>query len=195
MTLVFEPHWKSYIVTTTDAMFTPKQCQMVIEKGRSLKPQKALVGAGVQGGKTDTKKRVTTISWIPFKELPEMYKQIETQMLKVNGNHFGFDGMRLTELAQFTEYPKGGFYDWHMDSDTNFKHEPTVRKISMTLLLSDPAEFKGGELEFMDKGQKIDDLKQGQGIFFASFLRHRIAPVKKGVRHSLVMCFGGPPLR
>ena len=47
----------------------------------------------------------------------------------------------------------------------------------------------------MDKGQKIDDLKQGQGIFFASFLRHRIAPVKKGVRHSLVMWFGGPPLR
>ena len=82
-----------------------------------------------------------------------------------------------------------------MDSDTVFIHEPTVRKISMTLLLSDPSEFKGGELQFMDKTKEIKDLKQGQAIFFASFLRHRVAPVKKGVRRSLVMWFGGPPLR
>ena len=193
--MLFEPKWKSYMAITTEPMFTPKQCQMIIDKGRSLKPETAQVGGGVPGGKTDTKKRVTTISWIPFKEMPDMYKQIETQMLKVNGNHFGFDGVRLTEPAQFTEYPKGGFYDWHMDSDTQFVHEPTVRKISMTCLLSDPSTFSGGELEFMDKGKKINDLKQGQAIFFASFLRHRVAPVKKGVRHSLVMWFGGPPLR
>ena len=37
--------------------------------------------------------------------------------------------------AQFTEYPEGGFYDWHMDCDVNMQHEPPVRKISMTLLL------------------------------------------------------------
>ena len=47
----------------------------------------------------------------------------------------------------------------------------------------------------MDKGKRADDLKQGQAIFFASFLRHRVAPVKKGIRRSLVMWFGGPPLR
>ena len=195
MPIIFEPQWKSYMAITNEPLFTPKQCQMVIEKGRSLKPRKALVGAGIQGGKADTKKRVTTISWIPFKEMPEMYQQIEATMLRTNANHFGFNGMGITEPGQFTEYPKGGFYDWHMDSDTNFQHQPTVRKISMTLLLSDPSDFKGGELEFMDKGKKINDLKQGQAIFFASFLRHRVAPVKKGVRHSLVMWFGGPPLR
>ena len=25
--------------------------------------------------------------------------------------------LRITENAQFTEYPEGGFYDWHMDCD------------------------------------------------------------------------------
>ena len=195
MAIIHEPKWKSYIVTTNEPMFTPEQCRLVIEKGRSLKPEKAQVGGGVAGGTTDTKKRVTTISWIPFKEMPEMYKQIEHQMLLVNGNHFGFEGMQLTEVAQFTEYPKGGFYDWHMDSDTHFQHQPTVRKISMTLLLSDPSMFKGGDLEFMDKGKTIPGLKQGQAVFFASFLRHRVQPIKKGVRHSLVMWFGGPPLK
>ena len=72
-----------------------------------------------------------------------------------------------------------------------------IRKISMTLLLSDPSEFTGGELLFseMGKGQNPLDLKQGQAIFFASFLRHKVAPVKKGVRKSLVMWFGGPPFK
>ena len=66
-------------------------------------------------GKYDTKKRVTTISWIPFDKLPQMYKVIENQLSIVNLNHFYFDGVRLTEPAQFTVYPKKGFYDWHMD--------------------------------------------------------------------------------
>ena len=180
---------------TNEPIFTPKQCQMIIDAGHAQKPEQAKVGGGNTKGSYDTKKRVTTISWIPFKTMPEMYQTIETTMLRTNSNHFGFDGMKLTEPGQFTEYPKGGFYDWHMDSDTNFAHEPTVRKISMTCLLSDPSEFKGGELEFMDKGKRPNDLKQGQAIFFASFLRHRVAPVKKGIRRSLVMWFGGPPLK
>ena len=63
-------------------------------------------------------------------------------------------------------------------------------------LLSDPSEFTGGELTFSEMGdQKPLPLKQGQAIFFASFLRHKVAPVKKGVRKSLVMWFGGPPFK
>ena len=58
--------------------------------------------------------------------------------------------LEVTEQAQFTEYPEGGFYDWHMDTDdVKVQHEPPVRKISMTLLLNDPSEFEGGDLELM----------------------------------------------
>ena len=42
---------------------------------------------------------------------------------------------------------------------------------------------------------KVAKIKQGQAIFFASFLRHRVAPVKKGIRRSLVMWFGGQPFK
>jgi len=115
-------------------------------------------------------------------------------MQATNLNHFGFENMKITEPAQFTEYPKGGFYDWHMDLDINGTHEPPVRKISMTILLSDPSTFKGGNLEFMEKN-KVPELKQGQAIFFASFIRHRVAPVTKGMRRSLVMWFGGTPFK
>ena len=66
----------------------------------------------------------------------------------------------------------------------------------MTCLLSDPSEFTGGDLLFSEMGDsKPLPLKQGQAIIFASFLRHKVAPVKKGGRKSLVMWFGGPPFK
>ena len=190
-----EPIWKSYIAETTQPIFSPRQCQMVIDKGMSLKSEEAKVGMGQKpGGGNDPEKRITTISWIPFKDMPEMYKDIEKTMLQANNNHFGFEGMQLTEPGQFTHYLTGGFYEWHTDNDVQGKHQPPVRKLSMTLLLSDPSPFEGGDLEIMSKGKNIK-LKQGQAIFFASWLQHRVKPVTRGERKSLVMWFGGPPFK
>jgi PKHD-type hydroxylase len=149
---------------------------------------------GKPGGGVDTKKRTTTISWIPFQEMQPMYRNLDKFIQKCNENHFGFGDIRVTENAQFTEYPEGGFYDWHMDCDVNMQHEPPVRKISMTLLLNDPSEFEGGHLELMAPG-KFAELKQGHAICFASFLNHRVNQVTRGVRQSLVVWFGGKPFR
>ena len=193
--MIFEPKWKSLMANTVAPIFTPEQCQDIINTGHQQKAEKAKVGhKDEKEGKHDTKKRITTISWIPFKDMPEMYRDIERTMLQANNNHFGFEGMRLTEPGQFTHYLTGGFYEWHMDNDVTGKHQPPVRKISMTLLLSDPSTFEGGELEFMSKG-KTAKLKQGQAIFFASWLQHRVKPVTKGERYSLVMWFGGPSFK
>jgi PKHD-type hydroxylase len=194
--MIFEPKWRSLLANTIGPIFNPSQCQDIINMGHQQKAEEAKVGhKNKKEGKYDTKMRVTTISWIPFKEMPDMYKMIERSMLQANGNHFGYEGMTITEPAQFTEYPKGGFYDWHMDAEINCQYEPPVRKISMTILLSNPSEFDGGELEFMTKVNHPAQLMQGQAIFFCSLLRHRVAKVKKGVRRSLVMWFGGPHFR
>ena len=195
--MMFEPKWKSLLANTTSPIFTPEQCQNIIDMGHQQKSEQARVGMqhkGTEGG-YDAKKRVTTISWIPFPALPDMYKIIERSMLQVNGNHFGYEGMALGEPAQFTEYPKGGFYDWHMDADVSGTHEPPVRKISMTILLSNQSEFEGGDLEFMTPGNKPPQLMQGQAIFFCSLIRHRVTKVKRGVRRSLVQWFCGPPFK
>ena len=192
--IITEPKWKSWIVETTTPLFTPDQCRQIIECGHRQKPQQAQVGTGKPKGCTDTKKRVTTIGWIPFKEMPEMYNQINEFIQKANRNHFGFENIQITEQAQFTEYPEGGFYDWHMDTDVNMTYEPPVRKISMTCLLSPENQFEGGDLELMAPGKRAK-LKQGHAIIFASFLNHRVAPVTRGVRQSLVMWFGGEPFK
>ena len=192
--IITEPKWKSWVVETTTPLFTPDQCQKIIDAGRRQKPQQASVGMGRPQGGVDTKKRTTTISWIPFKEMEPMYNDINIFIQKANKNHFGFGDIQITEQAQFTEYPEGGFYDWHMDTDVNMHYEPPVRKISMTLLLSPENQFEGGNLELMAPGKKVN-LKQGHAIIFASFLNHRVAPVTKGVRQSLVMWFGGEPFK
>jgi len=188
-----EPKWKSLIVETTGPIFTPEQCQLIINAGRSEPVQNGQVGGG-NGGVVDTKTRTSHISWIPFNKMPEMYSTLEQIVNKTNNNHFGFDGIKITEQAQYTEYPAGGFYDWHIDSDVVGINEPPVRKISMTCLLSHESEFEGGGLELMSDG-KIARPKQGQAIFFASYIRHRVIPITKGVRKSLVMWFGGPSFK
>ena len=191
--IITEPKWKSYVVETTEPIFTPEQCKMIIEAGRSEPQQQGQVGGGATGT-IDTKTRTSHISWIPFKKMLDMYKDIEKIMKATNGNHFGFDNVQITELAQYTEYSEGGFYDWHMDCNVNCVNEPPVRKISMTCLLSPESEFEGGDLELMSEG-KVAKLKQGHAVFFASFLNHRVKPVIKGNRKSLVMWFGGTPFK
>jgi|TARA_R100000278_G_C5436034_1_gene151953 PKHD-type hydroxylase len=192
--IVKEPKWKSWIIQSNTPLFTPEQCREIINIGRSQPPQNAQVGMNKPGGGVDTNKRITTISWIPFNSAGPMYDKLDTFIQAANLNHFGFDNVRVTEQAQFTEYPEGGFYDWHMDCDTNMAHEPPVRKISMTLLLNHPSEFEGGDLELLHPG-RYKKLEQGQAICFASFINHRVNPVKRGVRQSLVVWFGGTPFK
>ena len=191
--VITEPKWKSWIIETKAPLLSPEQCKLVIDCGRRQPAEKAQVGTADKGA-VDTKKRITTISWIPFNELPQLYETLDTFIQKANLNHFGFDDIRITEQAQFTEYPVGGFYDWHMDTDVVMAKEPPVRKISMTLLLNHESEFEGGHLEIVSPG-KFQPIKQGHAVCFASFINHRVVPVTRGVRQSLVVWFGGKPFR
>ena len=190
-----EPYWKSYIVQTTTPIFTPEQCNIISRVGRSLPPIKAEVG-GVHKGAVDTKTRISHISWIPFDNIDAkpMYKKLEEVMYMTNKRHFGFENMEINENAQYTEYPEGGFYNWHMDLDTNMSNEPPVRKISMSLILSAENEYEGGGLEIQKPGNIISP-KQGHAVFFARFVNHRVIPITRGIRKSLVMWFGGEPFK
>ena len=190
-----EPSWKSYMVETISPIFTPEQCDIISRLGRSMPAQNAEVGVG-DTGVHDTKTRISHISWIPFNtpDAKPMYSKLQEVMYMTNKRHFGFENMEINEQAQYTEYPEGGFYDWHMDCDLIMKKEPPVRKISMTLILSPDGDYEGGGLELARPGQILNP-KQGHAVFFASFVNHRVVPVTKGLRKSLVMWFGGEPFK
>ena len=195
-----EPRWKSYIVTTAKPVLTPQQCDELVRIGQSEPIIKATIGINNKNTKLDERYRKSIISWIPFAKAVPIYQVIRQWMEVTNNNYFGFDTVQLSEQGQYAEYDKGGFYNWHIDSDVEMTNMPPVRKISMTLLLNDPKDFEGGELELfcgetLDSEKNKFKIKQGYAVFFASFLLHRVMPVIKGNRKSLVMWFGGSSLR
>jgi PKHD-type hydroxylase len=198
--VILEPRWKSYIVATAEPVLTPKQCNELISIGQSEPKINATIGTTEKIIKLDERYRKSIISWIPFAKAVPIYQVIRNWMEITNTNYFGFDTVQLSEQGQYAEYSKDGFYNWHMDSNTEMAAMPTVRKISMTLLLNDSKDYEGGDLEIfcgetLDSEKNKFKLKQGYAVFFASFLLHRVMPVIKGNRKSLVMWFGGSPLR
>ena len=113
------------------------------------------------------------------------------------------------ETMQITRYKKGGFYYFHKDGkgdhlstydlpDNEFLHGH-VRKLSMTVLLND--NYEGGEFQFATYSEEECEIhtpefnKTGMIIVFPSDMEHRIAPVTKGIRYSLVTWFLGPPFK
>ena len=91
-----EPRWKSYIVTSTDPIFSLEQCEDIIRVGKSL-PQEDAKTDSVKNKKgiKNYKIRKTDISWIPFSRMPAMYRSLENWGATVNNNHFGYDGIQL----------------------------------------------------------------------------------------------------
>jgi len=89
-----------------------------------------------------------------------------------------------------------GHYRWHSDYGTSQNNDYT-RKLSASLLLTDPSEYEGGDLEFIDyHGNNVFAPKQrGSIIVFDSRVPHRVTPVTKGKRYSLVTWIYGPKLK
>jgi len=162
--------------------------------------------------KDNLKHRDSHVAWLSDQWI---YDIISPLLYKANNNSgwkFDYD---LAEDLQFTVYNPGGYYNWHSDggscnlsaanSQTTKieKHWGKVRKISMTLNLSDPNDYEGGELVIdfgphsqTERFKTIEESKnQGSVIFFPSFTRHQIRPITKGTRYSLVMWVLGRPFR
>ena len=98
--------------------------------------------------------------------------------------------LEVIEDLQLTRYvAPDGHYNFHVDSDGHARKniDDTVRKISMTCLLTDPNQFEGGDFQIQTGGEPYNvEVKKGDIILFPSYILHRVSPVTKGVRHSLV---------
>ena len=153
----------------------------------------------------DKKIRISDIAWTNDQWV---YDLIWPYMMTANEEAGWQYDITSAESAQITRYKKGGFYDFHRDGfgchlvkynqpDNAFKHDK-VRKLSMTILLND--SFEGGNFEFASYGKKDCtvtplEMKKGQVVVFPSHIEHRVAPVTKGTRYSLVCWFLGPPFK
>ena len=155
--------------------------------------------------KSDPKTRISDVAWCNEQWL---YDIIWPYMLRANDEAGWRYQIKAAESAQITRYKKGGFYSFHTDGPgdhLSVYHNPNnafmhghVRKLSMSVILND--NFEGGAFEFASYGKEKCHItpieaKAGDIIFFTSGIEHRVAPVTKGVRYSLVNWFVGPPVR
>jgi PKHD-type hydroxylase len=115
-------------------------------------------------------------------------------VLQANREFFKYDLEGWAERIQYTVYgEKGSFYGWHVDTALSSFNSELLRKLSISLILSDPDEYEGGEIQF-HRLYNLETHKppRGTAIIFSSQTPHRVRPVKSGVRKSLVGWFGGP---
>ena len=99
---------------------------------------------------------------------------------------------------QFTEYSSEykGEFKAHQDINWN-NHQPFDRKLSMTIQLSDGADYDGGDFEFVDTPSPHPNQFRTKGsiLVFPSYLVHKVSPVVRGTRYSLVCWISGPRWR
>jgi PKHD-type hydroxylase len=115
-----------------------------------------------------------------------------------NKTFFNFDAFGFNYL-QYTLYDKeGSHYDWHKDMFDDRRESNCVhRKLSFSLILSDPEDYEGGVFEVAPSGKAevLTGIKKGTMIMFPSYIPHRVSPVLSGVRKSLVWWLTGPKFR
>jgi PKHD-type hydroxylase len=182
--------------------FRPEYCDKVIEMAKQMPAVEATIGHGADKVVTDKDYRRSQLRWLPRfdSRFFGLFGDMELVFREANRNAFGFD-LDLFHEVQFTEYhaTNAGHYDWH--HDTYWTGSKLIRrKLSMVVQLSDPADYDGGRLEFCPRDCNCPPepdalLPRGTVIVFPSFLRHRVTPVTRGTRYSLVSWYEGPYFR
>ena len=169
--------------------------------------------SGLLGEKIDLQIRNSQNSWISTSHWIGGW--LWYYVSKSNRENFLYDIVDIDGGSlQYTHYNEGQFYNWHQDSDLDTHYKPQmnfssvnnraqeeifqageyIRKLSFTLQLSEPTDYRGGEVEFLDNSSRrfLAPKQRGTMIVFDSRVRHRVRKVKSGTRKSIVGWVVGP---
>jgi PKHD-type hydroxylase len=180
--------------TTWQNAFSDEELARIVKYGDSLSKEQAIVN------KADVTREIreSKVAWLGQNQETEwIYDKLACVIRNLNGQFYNFDMYGFVEDIQYTVYDgdSNGHYTWHQDwGGTSDSLSP--RKLSMVLQLSDPEEFEGGDLEIMSSASPVSVTKQrGLIAVFPSFMLHRVTPVTKGIRRTLVIWATGPSFK
>lgn len=172
-------------------VFTKEECDRIINSFSDVMLKKSDVEA----------KNITTIprknktAWVEMNvDNDWIYQRLQGVASHFNKENYKFNlEWARIELIQFTKYEKGDYYTWHMDLGNN--PNTIGRKISLVVQLSDAGKYDGGELQIglVDEEAYTAYKDKGSVAIFPSTMRHRVSPVTRGVRYSLVAWVCGVP--
>lgn len=186
----YTAYWENFL--------TPDEVNLLLAQPEWLNTKDGCVGGSSGENTLNKDTRTTQLAWLGTKpELIDIWAKFAHATAEINRNFFRFDLTGFYEPMQLGLYSAhdSGHYDWHIDAAPQDKSVP--RKLSIAMLLSDPAEFEGGEFQVKTCSDQISTLetRKGRAWFFPSYTLHRVTPVTKGVRRSLVLWSGGPEFR
>jgi PKHD-type hydroxylase len=188
----------TYPFITWDGQFTEEQCNEISAYCQVNSNMKA----GTTFGGADQTVRVSDVAFHGWsEEISWVFEKLHQAITSINDRWYGFD-LNGYNGFQYTEYDgeKLGKYDWHMDMHLGNGDVPPdmfeTRKLSLSLLLNAPGQdFEGGEFQLntgSEGGAMTVESRKGRIIAFPSWVIHRVTPVTKGVRRSLVVWVVGP---
>ena len=180
----------------------PDVCEQIVKDCKQNILEEASIVYSDKKDRDDPSIRKTFVHFI--KEEKNKVNELAWHFLReANKIQFNYD-LTFFQAIQFAEYKNGGFYEWHQD-DGGINKSNEIRKLSLSLILSDPDTFEGGELQFYNGDRPMQDMggitgeqvtndikSQGSVIVFDSRDFHRVTPVVKGVRYSIVCWTVGP---
>jgi predicted 2-oxoglutarate/Fe(II)-dependent dioxygenase YbiX len=157
------------------------------EMDRLIAEHEALLGPGQLGfGNANASVRRSKVHFFGTEERYHwLYRRIWAAALECNRQFFAADIATVEPNIQLARYDSTdqGFYDWH----TDFGGMRPLRKISVSIQLSRSEDYEGGDLELMyEANVQTLDRSRGAFIAFPSFVLHRVTPVTRGTRWSLV---------
>jgi PKHD-type hydroxylase len=184
MTLLIPPHTKvpkPYV--EVGGVFTLDE----LDKLEAMATEANETGAVLGGADQVRHSLVRFLNYAP--DMVWLYERMSQMVAGINANLFNYDLICWGEQLQLARYGMNGKYDWHQDYQGGVS-----RKLSVSVQLTDPAKYEGGDLELINSMHKASR-ERGTVILFPSFQLHRVTEVTVGVRYSLVGWVSGPPWR
>lgn len=180
-----------------DGLFNPAELDAIVAHGDAMRLAAAQVAN--RDGSGYNAVRVTRVGWFERAADTEwLFARLEDAVLRLNSQFFRYDLSALLN-PQYALYDAGekGHFDWHQDygrDATDPSREP--RKLTISVQLSEPDAYDGGEFQAQGS-QQVDVAPRTRGtlIAFPSYVLHRVTPVTRGQRKSLVGWAMGPDLR
>jgi PKHD-type hydroxylase len=169
-------------------VFNDEEVDRIIDLEDLQKFAKGKIGGSDSEGVILESTRDSDVMWINHDPSSDwLFSKFASLVSNVNGDFFMYN-IHGFDMFQYTVYRKNEHYNWHIDMghmSTNFE-----RKISASIILTDPKKYDGGEFDLITNGNIEEPItlkpNKGDVVFFASWMPHRVRPVTSGVRKSLV---------
>ena len=200
-TTIYNDPWVRSQVTYShvnwDNAFTEEDLKTIVEYCDAIGTESGTTF----GGSTQEDYEKHRVSNVKFhkrnQETAWIFDRLNFVIQAANEQFYNFNLNGYSEF-QYTTYDPNGRYDFHTDLayGEEYGNNAELRKLSLTLLLND--DFEGGEFE-VNLGKEENaitvPMHKGRVVLFPSFVLHRVKPVTKGIRKSLVVWVVGPKFR